>query len=135
LLDEKSASYSTVKVHPSTMFSFRPHAEPVARAMKLALVIAVGCLFLSAGCVPPPRASDPQAKLAPNRFDLITLGMTRGVVIEVLGAPKSETEQGHLKWEDRYDSENYDSLEVGFDEAGKAIFIENTKRKHTSHRT
>ena len=61
--------------------------------------------------------------------------MTKQAVIDALGAPKTETEQGRLRWEDRYDAENYNSLEVGFDKAGAANFIEKTRRTQTTHQT
>jgi len=93
------------------------------------LLIAAMVSLLVAGCGKSPRLPDQQAAQLSHRFDAVTAGMTRLAVIEKLGEPKSKTEQGRLRWEDRQDAENYISLEVGFDEAETAVFIEKTDRK------
>jgi outer membrane protein assembly factor BamE (lipoprotein component of BamABCDE complex) len=106
--------------------------------MKLPLITALLLSLLFAGCVIPPRADSPQATLAPqapHRFDSIATGMSRRAVVESLGAPLAETEQGRLRWEDRHDEKNYDLLEVGFDEAGAVNFIKKTKSTQTIYRT
>lgn len=70
------------------------------------LFIAVLVSLLLAGCGKSYCARDRQAAQASHRFDAITAGMKREAVIEKLGGAKSKTEQGRLRWEDRYDAEN-----------------------------
>lgn len=95
--------------------------ERLAKTMRLRLLSLVSVLAL-AGCANVPAEFAARMDRAAERYATVTSGMSRSELVASLGAPQRE-DRASATWEIRFNTLNYDSLAVEFDQEDRVVKI------------